>query len=90
MLCAPGHFYLELKGLHPGKYHYKFIIDNTWATDDQEPQALDSQGNWNNVLEVRPPPRIETPEEQAHFAALQALCMAFERKLRPVGSFFGS
>jgi hypothetical protein len=38
------------------------------------------QGNWNNVLEVAPPPRIETPEQQAHFAALQAMWSAFERK----------
>lgn len=32
------------------------------------------------MLEVSPPPRIETPEEQAHFAALQAAWCAFERK----------
>lgn len=39
------------------------------------------QGNWNNVLEVAPPPRIETPEEQAHYAALQAVWSAFEHKM---------
>jgi hypothetical protein len=32
------------------------------------------------VLEVAPPPRIETPDEQAHHAALQAMWAAFERK----------
>lgn len=42
------------------------------------PRAL--QGNWNNVLEVAPPPRIESDDEQAHFAALQAACMAFDTK----------
>jgi hypothetical protein len=38
-----GHFYLELKGLAPGKYHYKYIIDNTWAVDGLAPKVLDSQ-----------------------------------------------
>jgi hypothetical protein len=39
------------------------------------------QGNWNNVLEVAAPPRIETAVEQAHYAALQAMWSAFERKM---------
>lgn len=40
---CPGHFYLELKGLAPGRYHYKYIIDNTWAVDGLAPKVLDSQ-----------------------------------------------
>jgi hypothetical protein len=42
------------------------------------------------VLDVKPPPRIESAEEQAHYAALQAMCMAFERKLRIVSSIGGN
>jgi hypothetical protein len=38
-----GHFYLELKGLHPGRYHYKFIIDNNWDIDPAAPKTLDSE-----------------------------------------------
>ncbi|KAF6259784.1 hypothetical protein COO60DRAFT_973423 [Scenedesmus sp. NREL 46B-D3] len=88
--ASKGHFYLELKGLHPGRYHYKFIIDNNWDVDPAAPKTLDSEGNWNNVLDVSPPPRIDSPEEQAHYAALQAMCMAFERKLRVVSSIGGN
>jgi hypothetical protein len=40
------------------------------------------QGNWNNVLEVKQPPTIEKPEEQQHFAMLQAAYSAFETKLK--------
>jgi hypothetical protein len=43
MLLLVGHFFLELKGLHPGRYHYKYIIDNTWAVDPSAPMSLDSQ-----------------------------------------------
>lgn len=39
--CLPpaGHFYLELKGLRPGRYHYKFIVDDTWALDPFAPKV---------------------------------------------------
>ncbi|KIY94468.1 hypothetical protein MNEG_13495 [Monoraphidium neglectum] len=79
--AARGQFLVELQGLRPGRYHYKFIIDNTWAVDPFAAKDLDGSGNWNNVCEVRPPPRIETPEERRHFAALQAAMMAFEAKM---------
>ncbi|WIA23589.1 hypothetical protein OEZ85_000301 [Tetradesmus obliquus] len=93
--ASKGHFYLELKGLHPGRYHYKFIIDNNWDVDPAAPKTLDSEGNWNNgnwnnVLDVVPPPRIESAEEEAHFAALHAMALAFERKLRVVSSIGGN
>lgn len=45
-----GHFYLELKGLAPGRYHYKYIIDNTWAVDGLAPKVLDSQVGWGALL----------------------------------------
>jgi hypothetical protein len=41
--AAAGHFYLELKGLHPGRYHYKFIIDNNWDVDPSALKTLDSE-----------------------------------------------
>lgn len=80
VVCA-GHFLLEFKGLRPGRYHYKYIIDNTWALDPFAPKDLDSAGNWNNALEVHAPPKIESVQEQQHFAALEAMFLAFEAKL---------
>jgi hypothetical protein len=46
---------VELQGLRPGRYHYKFIIDNTWAVDPFAAKDLDGSGNWNNVCEVGRP-----------------------------------
>jgi hypothetical protein len=34
------------------------------------------QGNWNNVLDVKPPPRVESPEEQARYALTLAAAAA--------------
>lgn len=44
--------YLRVKGLPPGTYHYKFIVDNRWAMDTRAPTDVDRSGNWNNVLIV--------------------------------------
>ncbi|GBF88665.1 hypothetical protein Rsub_01564 [Raphidocelis subcapitata] len=79
--AARGQFLVELQGTRPGRYAYKFIIDNTWAVDPFAAKDLDGSGNWNNVCEVRAPPRIETPEERRHFAALSAALLAFEAKM---------
>jgi hypothetical protein len=40
----PGQFYLEVRGLRPGRYHYKYIVDNTWAVDPFAPKDLDAVG----------------------------------------------
>lgn len=39
-----GQFYLEVRGLRPGRYHYKYIVDNTWAVDPFAPKDLDAVG----------------------------------------------
>lgn len=54
----PGHFFLEVQGLRPGVYYYKYIVDGTWAVDSLSPKLLDSAGNWNNVLVVQEPPQV--------------------------------
>ncbi len=54
----PGHFFLEVQGLRPGVYYYKYIVDGTWAVDSLSPKVLDSAGNWNNVLVVQEPPQV--------------------------------
>lgn len=36
---ARGSFYLELTGLSPGTYFFKYIIDNTWAVDLAAPKV---------------------------------------------------
>lgn len=45
--------YLRVKGLSPGTYHYKFIVDSRWAMDRRAPTDVDRSGNWNNVLTVK-------------------------------------
>ena len=67
--------------MRPGRYHYKYIIDNTWAVDPFAPRDLDAVGNWNNVLEVFPPPKIQGAEEEQHYATLQVLHAAFSAKM---------
>jgi hypothetical protein len=54
-MCFAGHFYLELKGLAPGRYHYKYIIDNTWAVDGLAPKVLDSQVGWSDSRSTSQP-----------------------------------
>lgn len=58
MLCTHAH-------------HPQFIIDNAWAVDPYAPRDLDSEGNWNNVVAVHPPPMIQGPLQELHFARLQ-------------------
>jgi len=38
--------------LSPGKYMYKFVVDNEWMVNQDMPTANDDQGNKNNLLEV--------------------------------------
>ena len=39
LTCPPGHFFLELTGLKPGTYYYKYIVDNTWAVNPTAPKV---------------------------------------------------
>ena len=52
-----------------------------FASELNAAQALDEDGNWNNVLEVHEPPPILTSREQMALARWHALFTAFEGKL---------
>ncbi|KAG2483637.1 hypothetical protein HYH03_017515 [Edaphochlamys debaryana] len=77
----PGHFYLEVQGLRPGVYYYKYIIDGTWAIDSLSSKVLDSAGNWNNVLLVPEPPQVLTSREGLALARWQAGRLALEARM---------
>ncbi|GLC45010.1 hypothetical protein PLESTM_001675300 [Pleodorina starrii] len=77
----PGHFFLEVQGLRPGVYYYKYIVDGTWAVDSLSSKVLDSAGNWNNVLVVPEPPLVLTSREGLALARWQAARMALEAKM---------
>lgn len=36
---ARGNFFLEITGLRPGLYYYKYIVDGTWAVDPTAPKV---------------------------------------------------
>eukprot|EP00195_Chlamydomonas_chlamydogama_P000584 CAMPEP_0202922760 /NCGR_PEP_ID=MMETSP1392-20130828/78093_1 /ASSEMBLY_ACC=CAM_ASM_000868 /TAXON_ID=225041 /ORGANISM="Chlamydomonas chlamydogama, Strain SAG 11-48b" /LENGTH=614 /DNA_ID=CAMNT_0049616405 /DNA_START=224 /DNA_END=2068 /DNA_ORIENTATION=- len=78
---ARGHFFLELTGLPPGVYYYKYVIDNTWTVDPTAPKVLDTAGNYNNVLEVHERPPIMTSRERLSMARWQAAHLALENKM---------
>jgi len=40
--------------LPPGVHQYKFIIDQKWRHDDRQAICTDSEGNFNNFVEVKP------------------------------------
>jgi 5'-AMP-activated protein kinase regulatory beta subunit len=51
-----GVFRKTLK-LRRGKYFYKFIVDGIWRCNPDFPQAVDSEGNLNNVIDISDPDR---------------------------------
>ena len=42
-LCGVGKCCVGGWGMAPGRYHYKYLIDNTWAVDGLAPKVLDSE-----------------------------------------------
>eukprot|EP00198_Chlamydomonas_reinhardtii_P006987 XP_001696323.1 predicted protein [Chlamydomonas reinhardtii] len=40
----PGHFFLEVTGLPPGAYFYKYIVDGTWAVDSLSNKSTAGRG----------------------------------------------
>jgi len=49
--------------LTPGKYEYKFIVDNNWTVDPSNPQKVaDPQGNENSVFVVKGPAGLSGPQ----------------------------
>jgi hypothetical protein len=43
---------LQLWGLPPGVYSYKFLVDGKWCTDVMAPSQMDAYGNTNNMCVV--------------------------------------
>lgn len=43
------------KKLKKEKYFYKFIVDGVWRCHPDFPQAVDSNGNLNNFIDVNDP-----------------------------------
>ncbi|GAX74509.1 hypothetical protein CEUSTIGMA_g1958.t1 [Chlamydomonas eustigma] len=76
-----GHFFLPLIGLKPGVYFYKFIVNGTWTVDPTAPKVIDTEGNYNNVLEVHARPPSVTSKEKLQLARWQAANVALETKL---------
>lgn len=59
--CLPMRHYprhkcwkMQIWGLPPGQYHYKFIMDGTWVVDLGAPTEEDDSGNINNVVHQPP------------------------------------
>lgn len=46
------HWTLQLWGLPPGMYQYKFVVDGEWCVDLSAPSIIDEWGNSNNVVNV--------------------------------------
>lgn len=75
-----GLFSIELKGLSPGVYHYKYIVDGCWAVDPFAPKALDNSGNLNNILAVQEITPLKAVDE-LYLSRLQAAHLALDNKL---------
>eukprot|EP00798_Chlamydomonas_sp_ICE-L_P009756 gene9756-7631_t len=75
---ARGHHFLELAGLGPGTYYYKFIVDGMWTVDPTAPKVLDTSGNYNNVLKVYEQQPIITSKERMDMARWKAAHLALE------------
>ena len=43
--------------LKRGKYFYKFIVDDIWRCNPDFPQAVDLDGNLNNIIDISDPDR---------------------------------
>jgi hypothetical protein len=39
LLARTGNFFVELTGLRPGVYFYKYIVDGTWTVDPTMPKV---------------------------------------------------
>uniref|UniRef100_A0A7S0VGY9 Association with the SNF1 complex (ASC) domain-containing protein n=1 Tax=Polytomella parva TaxID=51329 RepID=A0A7S0VGY9_9CHLO len=51
-LQRSGKDFTTIKLLPPGVYQYKFIVDNEWKYDPNQPAMFDDMRNVNNVIEV--------------------------------------
>lgn len=75
-----GSHFLRLKGLRPGLYHYKFIVDGTWQVDFLGTTAVDESGNLNNILTVKPTLGGSKQKSTEDLIRLEAALVAFQVK----------
>lgn len=61
---AAGGTYCLHRRIAPGRYQYKFVIDNVWCCEDALPTMQDGD-NVNNVLDVTPRGALNLQEEGA-------------------------
>ncbi|KAK9815612.1 hypothetical protein WJX72_006842 [[Myrmecia] bisecta] len=69
------------KGLPPGQYEYKYIVDHDWRVDLAAATHYDESGNVNNVVHVAARPNVLTPGDQLYLTRLEAMFLAFGSKL---------
>lgn len=76
MGCGEGvlanQLFIELDGLPPGRYAYKFIVDGCWMTDRAMPLTWDEGNNANNVHVVETWPTPLTARGRLQMARLEA------------------
>jgi glycosidase len=69
-----GNDYTLTLQLKPGKYQYKFVLDdNTWVTDPKAPTVDDGNGNTNSVLVLNPPDYAKPAKKGDGFITASAL-----------------
>lgn len=71
---------MRLKGLQPGLYYYKFIVDGAWEVDYLGPKAMDDSGNWNNILYVRSSGTKKAPTKPEDLVRVEAALVALRMK----------
>jgi len=47
-----GNYFVKVLELPNGFHHYKFVVDNKWIYDVNQPSVDDGSGNWNNYVEL--------------------------------------
>ncbi len=53
-MTRSAHDFSLIVDMPPGKYHYKFIVDNEWRYAPDQPTDTDRHGVLNNMVEINP------------------------------------
>lgn len=64
MLRKDGEEMTAVLRLAPGSYEYKFIVDNQWRYDGNQPVVKGRNGNINNVIQVLAPQAKEAADTE--------------------------
>merc|ERR1712216_2419 len=65
MLRRDGDEMTAVLRLAPGSYEYKFIVDNQWRYDGNQPVVKGRNGNINNIIQVQPPQSKEVADAES-------------------------